>query len=41
MRWLIPIFLTGCAAVADDSNELYECRVLGQYLICVPQRANA
>ena len=42
MKWLIPLLLTGCAAVADDGpDELYDCHQLGQYLICVPERANA
>lgn len=42
MRWLIPIFLTGCAAaVLDEPGELWECHVLAQFLICVPERANA
>ena len=40
MRWLIPILLTGCAAAVID-DEIYECHQLGQYLICVPERANA
>lgn len=42
MKWLIALLLGGCAAVADDEpDELWECRVLGQFLICVPERANA
>jgi hypothetical protein len=44
MKWLIPMLLAGCAAVADDPNpdrQIYKCRVLNQYLICAPERAIA
>ena len=42
MKWLIALLLSGCAAVADDEpGELYECHQLAQFLICVPERANA
>jgi hypothetical protein len=40
MRWLIPIFLTGCAAAVLD-DEIYECHVVAQLLICAPERAVA
>lgn len=42
MKWLIALWLGGCAAVADDEpGELWECHVLAQYLICAPERAVA
>jgi len=40
VKWLIPLLLTGCAAVADD-DEIYECHQVAQYLICAPERAVA
>jgi hypothetical protein len=40
MKWLIALALGGCAAVADD-DEIYECHVVAQFLICAPQRAGA
>jgi hypothetical protein len=42
MRWLAALLLAGCAtAVLDEPGEIYECRVLAQFLICAPERANA
>jgi hypothetical protein len=42
MKWLIPLLLAGCAAVAlEEPGELYKCHQLGQYLICAPERATA
>jgi len=42
VKWLIALALGGCAAVADDEpGEIYECRVLAQFLICAPERSHA
>jgi hypothetical protein len=40
VKWLIALALGGCAAVADD-DEIYECHVVAQFLICAPERAVA
>ena len=43
MKWLIVLFLTGCASTPpeEEPGEIYNCRVLAQFLICVPERGIA